>query len=477
MTYTARVPIGAQATTGAPQLATVLLLVGIAATALFLSLWRLDTASWNSGELIYRDAARRYVRGDYSANLEHPLLAKQLYGRSMEVLGNDRWGTRLLPALLGLTTGILLVALGARLGGLAVGVAAGALWWLLPQAPPVLVGRLDRYGLLEPPALLLDAAALLAAWWWATSGRAHAAALAGLAIGLAASAKLAGVLALPAVLLPVLWVSRPLLVRAAQAVAALAAAVVGFLLPYLASGDGWTHAMSDAVLRQGRHAVRGHDQLVAGTVYLHPPWWANLWWQREYLGTVGVVALWLATLGLALAWRPHRRAVVFVAAALLVPVLVVSLSPLKLPHYHLVWAAPQALAAGFGLVAAWRRGGGWRLVALALVAALAVPVAGTVRTTATLQPGDYETAARFLHDQRLDRTSVLVNGYRDVARAYLPRAKLVIRPPGAAPKVIIVDSFVADRRTQSELGHYIAGVLGRYRAQRFGRVVVYVRDV
>jgi hypothetical protein len=157
----------------------------------------------------------------------------------------------------------------------------------------------------------------------------------------------------------------------------------------------------------------------------------------------------------------------------LVPVLVITLSPLKLPHYHLAWAAPQALAAGFGLAAAWCRGGVWRLGAIAVVVALAVPVADTVRTTATLQPGDYAAAAQFLHDQHLDRSTVLVQGYGNVARAYLPHAKLVNRPPGPAPAVILVDSWIADRQRSGRLTRYIAGLVNSYQAQRFGRVVVY----
>jgi 4-amino-4-deoxy-L-arabinose transferase-like glycosyltransferase len=473
--HTARAPIDARAPT-VTRVAIVLLVVVIAFLAVFLALWRLDTASWNTDELIYRNAARQYLHGNYTSNLEHPLLAKQLLGRSMAVLGTGQWGVRLLPALLGLTTGILLVLLGTRLGGFPVGVAAAAIWWLLPQAPPGLVGRLDRYGLLEPPALCLDVAALLAAWWWSTSGRTPAAVLAGIAVGLTASAKLAGVLTLPAVLIPAWWISRPLRVRAAQAAAALAAAVIGFLAPYLASGPGWTHALHDAVFYQESHAVRGHAQLVAGVLYQHPPWWANLWWQQQYLRTIGVVGLWVATLSLALAWRAHRRAVVFVAAALLVPVLVISLSPLKLPHYHLAWAAPQALAAGFGLVAAWRRGGAWRLGAVAVVVALAVPATDTVRATATLQPDDYAAATRYLRDRQLDRSSVLVLGYRNVTHAYLPHAKLVHRPPGPAPAVILVDAFLADRRRSGPLAQYISGIVGQYQTQRFGRVIVYVQD-
>jgi hypothetical protein len=217
--------------------------------------------------------------------------------------------------------------------------------------------------------------------------------------------------------------------------------------------------------------------LVAGTVYLHPPWWAHLWWQYQYLGTIGVVALWIATLLLALAWRAHRRAVVLTTTALLIPVLVITLSPLRLPHYHLAWAAPQALAAGFGLVAAWRRGGAWRIGAAALTLALVVPVADTVRATATLQPNDYAAAAQFLHDRHLDRSTLLVQGYDNVARAHLPHAKVVGWPPDAAPAVILVDSFIADRQTSGRRARYIAGIVGQYQPQRFGRVVVYVRDM
>jgi 4-amino-4-deoxy-L-arabinose transferase-like glycosyltransferase len=452
---------------------TVLPLVLILALAAFLALWRLDIASWHTDELIYREAGHRYLRGDYDYNRSHPLLAKQLLGISTAVLGDGPWGVRLLPALLGLVTGILLVALGTRLGGFPVGVAAGTIWWLLPQAPLGLVGRLDRYGMLEPPALCLDVVALLAAWWWGTTGRPRAAVVAGVAVGLAASAKLVGGLILPAVLLPVFWISRPLRVRAAQAAAVLVAAALGFLVPYLVSGDGWTELLADAVVRQQVHVGQGHDMLVAGTVYQHPPWWAHLWWQQQYLGTIGVAALWTATLGLALAWRAHRRAALISAVALLIPVLVITVSPLKLPHYHLAWAAPQALAAGFGLVAAWRRGRAWRLGALAVMVALAVPAAATVRTTATLQPNDYAAAGQFLHDRQLDRSTVLVQGYPNVVRAYLPHAKLVNRPPGPAPTVILVDPVVADRQKGAPLTGYIAGLARGYQAQRFGRIVVH----
>jgi 4-amino-4-deoxy-L-arabinose transferase-like glycosyltransferase len=467
----ARAPIAARVLTAA-RAPSGLLLVLIVALAVFLALWRLDTASWNYGELIYREAGHRYLSGDYNDNREHPPLAKQLLGVSMSVLGDGQWGVRLLPALLGLVTGILLVALGTRLGGLLVGVAAGAIWWLLPQAPGMLIGRLDRYGLLEPPALCLDVAAVLAAWWWGTTGRTAAAVLAGLGVGLAASAKLVGVLILPAVLLPVLWAPRSLRVRLTQAAGALGAAAIGFLMPFLVSGDGWTDLVADAVLRQQAHAERGHPVLVAGTLYRHPPWWAHLWWQQRYLGTIGVVALWVATLGLALGWRAHRRGVILAAAALLLPVLVLTLSPLKLPHYHLAWAAPQALAAGFGLAAAWRRGSAWRLGAVAVVVALAVPVADTVRTTATLQPNDYAAAARYLHDQHLDRSTVLLQGYPNVARAYLPDARLVDRARGPAPAVILVDSSI-DERQGWRVTRLVAGLASGYQAERFGHVVVY----
>jgi len=454
---------------------TVLPLVLIIALAAFLALWRLDIPSWHVDELIYREAGHRYLHGDYDYNRSHPPLTKQLLGLSMAVLGDGPWGARLLPALLGLVTGILLVALGTRLGGFPVGIAAGATWWLLPQAPLALVGRLDRYGLLEPPALCLGIAALLAAWRWGTTGRSRTALLAGVAVGLAASAKFVGVFILPAVLIPVLWIPRPLRVRVAQAAAVLVGAVVGFLVPYLVSGDGWTELVADSVVRQQVHVEQGHDMLVAGTVYAHPPWWAHLWWQQQYLGVSGMVALWAATLGLALAWRADRRAVLFAAAALLIPVLVVTVSPLKLPHYHLAWAAPQALAAGFGLVAAWRAGGAWRLGALAVIVMLAVPVVDTVRTTATLRPNDYAATAQFLRYQHLDRSTVLIQGYPSVVHAYLPHAKLVHRPPGPAPTVILVDSVVADRDRQrhAPLTGYIAGLASRYQAQRYGRIVVY----
>jgi Dolichyl-phosphate-mannose-protein mannosyltransferase len=461
----------------------------------FATFWRLDVASFHTDELAYLAAAAG--RGALlDRNLEHPLLAKELIALSVELFGASPLALRLPGALLGLATGLALLALGRRLAGFGAGAAAAAVWWLLPQAPGIFVGRISRYALLEPTMTCFGALALLLAWWageWARSLAGPGlgpvlgpAVLAGAALGLSVSAKFTGALLLPAVLAFALW---PASSRWPRALALLAGAGAGFLAPYLVAGGDWPAALVTAVEFQLRHAGRGHLTLVAGAPTAHPPWWASLWWQAGYLGLAGAAALWLASAAgvVAVARSAGARLAVPLAAALAVPAVVVSLSPLQLPHYHLVWAVPQALAAGIGLAAigqaALRRPGrAGRLAAgaggLALVAALVPAAAGLLATVATLAPSDYEAAAALLRERLPDRPQVLVWGYPTVAAAYLPDTRVLRVPPkGAAPDAIVVDRYIAGRRPDGPMARYVARVTKGWQAHQVDRLVVWLPPV
>ena len=454
----------------------------------FVSLWRLGTPSWNVDEIQYRSVAADYMDGSYRRNLEHPFLAKQLIGVSTELLGVGPGATRLPSALLTIATGLVLLALGTGLGGLRAGLAAAGVWWLLPRAPGILDAGIGRYAMLEPAMLFFDALALLLAWVWGRTGRWQAAAGAGLAVGLAASCKFAGVLILPAMLLAALWAPRPLRVRGGHVALMGVLAIVGFLGPYLLAGPGWPRMITGAIEFQSVHARDGHDQLVAGRVSPHPPWWSHLWWQLQYLGPAGMAALWAATcagLIAGLRTRDGRRAAVFAAAALLVPAVVVTISPLRLPHYHLAWSIGQALAAGLGLAALWgaaarRRtaaspGLAW-LLGGAVSVALAIVAVTTMHGIATLRPADYLAAVHYLDDRGESRSTMLVWGYGAVMRAYMPEAKVLNDPPRRdAPDVIVVDRFAADRTAGTPMAAYVQARVPGYERRSFGRVTVYVR--
>ena len=466
-----------------------IVLAVLLAAGVFTSLWRLEAASWNFDELAYRKAGLQYAHGDYKYNLEHPFLGKQLIGISMALLGDTRLGARLPAALLTLGTGLILLSLGTWLDGFGTGLTTAATWWLLPRAPGVLEANIGRYALLEPVTLFFEAAALALAWSWVRTGRAWVAAAAGAAVGLAASSKLTGLLVLPAVLLAVGSTPRSWRVRLAQASVLALAMAVGFLGPYLAAGPAGLSAIGHAFKYQAIHATRGHLQFIAGHASLRPPWWSGFWWQTQYLGVAGTVALWAASLtGLMSTWRTRPRVAVFVTASFAVPVAAVCMAPLQLPHYHLAFSVGQALAAGLGLAAAWRqitrRPSSWRSgAALAVIVTLALVALGSMRAIATLRPGDYRAAAQFLRVHGLDRSAVLVLGYPEVMSAELPGAPIVNAPRSMRAfdrswrqyDVLVIDSFIAKRYTRSAADGDVHRLASTYEEYRFDRLTVYVR--
>ena len=109
-------------------------------------------------------------------------------------------------ALAGLLTGVGLLLVAQRMGGLWAGIIAFSLWCFLPR-PEIIgdydVGRIqiERYFRLEVFMGLFAVLALYAAWRWCERGRWRWAVAAGVLVGLAASSKAPGILALPAVLL------------------------------------------------------------------------------------------------------------------------------------------------------------------------------------------------------------------------------------------------------------------------------------
>ncbi|MBK9180820.1 MAG: glycosyltransferase family 39 protein [Acidimicrobiales bacterium] len=460
-------------------------LVALLAVASFVLLFRLGTAGWSVDEPVYRDAGRAYVDGDFSTNREHPLLAKLLIGVSLQVAGDGEVGTRLPAALSGLVVGLALLGLGSRMAGRWAGLAAAGLWWLLPVAPGTIVGRIDRYGLLEPPMLAFGTLALYLAWRWSESGRARWGVGAGVALGLAAACKLTGGLALPAVALAAWWspgASAGTRRRiAAVGVAALCAAGA-FLAVALVAGTDGLHALRFAVDWQLDHAAAGHAQLVAGRTYLHPPWWSPWWFQARYLGWFALAALWgLAALGAALGWRARRRAVAFTLTALVPVVAAVSLAGLKLPHYHVAWIPPLALLAGIGLADGWRRAGPARAGVAVAVVVLAVAAVGLVARIATLQPEDYAALPAALRAEgladELAGARVAVWGYPHLVEEALPGRAVTTSPPtaGAAPPdVVVVDPVVADRQPDSPFRDFVDDP-GPYDRIRVGRLDVYVR--
>lgn len=462
-------------------------LVVVLALGVFVLGWRLGTSGWSVDEPVYRDAGTALVEdGDLSPNREHPLVGKVLIGTSIALVGEGEVGTRLASTVAGFVVGVAVLGLGASMAGRWAGLAGAALWWLLPLAPGTTVARIDRYGLLEPPMLAFAMVGLWLAWTWSRRGSWGWGLAAGVAVGLAAATKLTGALVLPAVLLAGWWApgaSAPNRRRIGATAFPLVGAAAGFLVPALAFGTAGWSALRFAVEWQLDHAAEGHAQVVAGTSYLHPPWWAPWWFQAEYLTRVGTAALWLlAALGAVLAWRTGgaaRRGTAFLLTALVPVVAAVSLSGLKLPHYHVAWVPLLCVLAGMGLALALPRRDAWRAVGAAAGAVLVVLAAGQLWRIATLEPRDYAALPDALAGAgvEVDGATVAVWGYDHLAAEALPDADVVAEAPRrvAGPTdVVLVDPVVAERQPDSPFASFVDELPGSAELVRVGRLDVWV---
>ena len=270
----------------------------LGALAAFVAFYRLGTGTWLSDELFYREAGRAYMHGDFSVNRENTMLAKYIVGLAQEMSGGGASMTVRAPAALaGLLTGVGLLLVARRMGGLWAGIIAFSLWCFLPR-PEIIgdfdVGRIqiERYFRLEVFMGLFAVLALYAAWRWCENGSWRWAVAAGVLVGLAAASKAPGILALPAVMLAGL-IGQPLGRRSltqAAAVGALAFATV--LITYAPLGLDTFDAIDDMFyVSDLRNNELTTPFVFSGTFYENPPWWANFWWQWKSLGTPATIAV------------------------------------------------------------------------------------------------------------------------------------------------------------------------------------------
>lgn len=450
MPLTAR-PRGARALPVAPGVAGAVL----AALGLWLVLHRLGVGGASSDEIVYVRAAQAYLQGDFSLNQEHPPLAKWVIASGLTggLVGQELLAAARLPvALLGWLTGFVCAATaGVLTRRWAAAVVAGGLWWLLPTTTGPAYD-LVRVAMLEGPMLLGIALSLLlwaVAWrtrrlrWWPA-----AAAVA----GLAAAAKLPGLVALvglgPVLLAALLRRGTGPRRRARLWLLALGSVVLAalaFLVTYLPAGDQAAGWLRHTFGFQLDHVADGHVIEVAGELTTSAPWWTAWWWQSRYLSWVGVAALWgLAVLGLA-RWR--RSGSWVVAAPLLAGTVVLALSSAQLPHYHLMLVPMLVVAAGCAVVGPGPGARSRVVPALAVVGLLLlVPTAGRhVVDIARMSPGAFATAAQVLDERGVEPTLLTVWADPFATGWYLPEWPRTVSPP-EPDGVLLVNEGYARRR-------------------------------
>ncbi len=444
-------------------------------------------------EPTYVHSGWAYVHGSFKSVREAPPLVKYLFGFAQELFGQGYTSARVVSALAGIATALIVAVWAYRLVGLVAAISAAAFWGLLPHAG-VMGGyapagpRIERLALLDPVATGFVALALWAGWEARARGSLPWAALAGLATGWAATSKAPGLLIAPVIVLSFVctrrlrqeW-SRSLALTGSYLATGLAAVVVVYL-PL-----GW-HGSFDQIhymLRfQGAHAAAGHTILIGSKIYQHAPWWAGLRFMSDGIGGFGTALLViLAVIGLL---SPARAAAVYGLAATVVTYFGLAIgSGLMLAHYYVIWLPGLVLAAGVGAQAVVKnalRGGWFQTLAVAWSVVLAVMLVSSVVNVATIDRGDYERAAQLIASQGAHE--VFVVGAANVMQLALSpseRVHVVASLPArdSRPRAVVADPLTTKRSPSLEkkLEAWSQSVSSAgYRHTRVGRLDVWIRE-
>jgi 4-amino-4-deoxy-L-arabinose transferase-like glycosyltransferase len=356
-------------------------------TSAIVAVWGLWLAFYNlaghpevSDEQIYTSAGWAYVHGDFSANQEHPPVAKLIMGAFQVVFGPGIPSARYAAATAGVLTGLILwIGFGAFVSKW-TGLAAAAVWLLLPRGIPA-YPRVDRLALLEPFMMLFATAALICFLWWLNRPAWWKASAVGAALVLAAGSKESAAILVPVFALAfVVWgAGRSRITSVAWAALGGAVIFAAVLLP----PDG-INQLGYMLGFQAAHNAEGHPQVVAGVTYVFQPWWANFWDLWRGLGTVVTAAL-VGGLILSL-FNRSKRAVILVWACLGVfVVFYVLVAKIALVFYYTGWMWAVSAGAGLGMTV-WeqRRSVIYRIGAAVVAAGV---LYGAVRLTLWIASG------------------------------------------------------------------------------------------
>jgi 4-amino-4-deoxy-L-arabinose transferase-like glycosyltransferase len=434
--------------------------------AVFQNFFRIGSAPILADEPTYVQNGWLYVHGQahpptvsgsslvsVAGNFEHPPLTKYLFGLAQLLDGHaaSLTASRCVSALATVLAGAVVAVWIGRNAGRWTGLLAGGLLTLLPEAASGSLGRFDRFAMLDPAASLFMVLSVVAAWEWARrTGRAAwiCAALTGVAVGFAASAKENGFLgAVGPVLLAITLAlatrrRTEILVRLGQAVLAIAVSGLTFAALYLPLGNP-VRAIKYLIDFQSAQSSSGHLIGFAGRVTSLPPWWANLWFAGHGFGALLTVFLVIAAV-CAVALR-RDLLVGWCAAALAVPfVFHCFIANVALGYYWVLWTPMFLALAALGaaevirLAARVPAASALRVpvAVVAGVAVLAVPVGESVaqsRTVADIRPTGVQVLPQLLKQHHLNGAIISTGFGSWDFTYYLPKAKVVTSAAAPLP--------------------------------------------
>ncbi len=325
---------------------------------LYQSFWNLGAANFNADEPTYLQAGWAYVHGDFSLNREHPPTAKYLFGLAQLIGGEGALPGRVLVASLTVLAGVIIYFWVRREAGWIGALAAAGFWLLLPHGVSSGV-RLDRFAVLEPVMVFFAIAGMAAGWRWFRTRSWWWLVVSAVAMALSVTSKVSSVVLLPAILLlPLLekrW--RAALVGGVVFLAVFAAVFVLVYLPL-----GIRSAITYMIEFQRTHDAQGHPVVVAGEVYAHPPWWANLLFTVDGMGLAAVLVLIAGTVAAFFGGRKQLPLYLGTAVALLW-IFYLGVSEIALTHYYYAWVWLFCILAGIGIGVLVARRGDRRITA------------------------------------------------------------------------------------------------------------------
>src|ERR687889_2270296 len=384
----------------------------------------IDKESEKQGRGRFGQAGLAYVRdGNFNPNQEHPFVAKYILGLTQVLSGPSEAGVVRIPAATAtLLTGLVLFAFARRVVGYWAGVLALALWTISP-----LTLAYGRDATLEIFLIFFSTLALYLGWRWAEGGSWWFAGFCGIAVGLATASKLVGILFLPAILvvglLKIGLCRRLVFGGMVLSLAALATVLITY-------APAWSEAPSAIQYifeKQSRHNARGHWVEINGVTYKFPPWWAYLWWQWDFYGTLASLSLAVALL---IALLRRRALELYLLVAALVPFLVLSFYvQVKLHPYFGAWQPPLILLLAVVAGKLAQQGIPRGIFAVLLLAPFVYLGTQTVQAVSQIQPSINVAIAQHLKDTGHDQGTILAQG--GMLGEHLPEARVLDKPEDA----------------------------------------------
>jgi 4-amino-4-deoxy-L-arabinose transferase-like glycosyltransferase len=448
--------------------------LAIAVVGAFDLLFRIGTPDWSPDELTYRNFAWAAFHGGPALTPNSPPpLAKHIVGVFELLFGRSVVPVRMSAVIAGILTGVFLALIARRMAGDWAAIITAAIWFVLPHPDNF---KLERYALLDVYMAMFTTLAILLAAQWGVSRKWRWIVASGVAAGAATACKLPGALVIVPIGVYVVASCR-FSVRAILQTCALGLAAVGaFVAAYVPSVLQMPAQLRFMIDWQSNARAQGHAVLVAGRVYLHPPWWTQLRWQWDASWVLTLCYLAVVIIAVVAARRDSNLALLLGTLATIFGFFAF-VSHNILPHYPYAWAPVLAVVTGLTIHRLARRGGVARVGAIVLALALAIPAVQLIRQTADIRPTDYEAAAALLRKDDGPKPDLIVIGYGTVLCAYMPRCHLSADTATAHATGVVVDPALADRMASRGRSRFLHAHAGEFDRHRIGRLTVYLPDI